>query len=324
MLINLDSEDSDALTVGSAGGGDVELRLPVEWDGPGTGTAGAELRVSDLSGGHSGLQIDEPHANAIKLLVDALERLRSAELEYRLASVDGGSASNAIPRRAIAGLEIAAGDLPLAERLAGEALDAARASWGATEPGMTIELGAAPSHASVLTGGATARLLNLLHRLPHGVLTRSERFAATVETSANLAVIETDPAMVRILTSVRSFSDAGLGAVEATIGELAKGAAASCEVTGGYPAWEPLAESHLVEAAVEAYRGTYGREPRIDVLHAGLECGAFVAGKPGLEAVSFGPRINDAHTPREHVYASTVTSTWELLVALLGELSSRA
>lgn len=320
MLINLDSEDSEAVTVGSAGGGDVELTLPVGRECPWPGSDGVVLRLSGLGGGHSGLQIDEPRANGIKLLVEALERLRSAGLDYRLASIDGGSATNAIPRGAVAVLEIPAGELALARRLVGEGLDELRTSWAATEHGMRLELGAAQAPASLLVEDAATRLLDLLRRLPHGVLARSERFPDTVETSANLAVVETGPAVVRVLTSVRSFSDAGLRAVQAGIGELADDIGASREVTDGYPLWEPLAQSRLVDAAVAAYRRTYGREPRINVLHAGLECGAFVRRRPGLEAVSFGPRIGDAHTPKEHVYASTVESTWQLLVGLLGDL----
>ena len=321
VLINLDSEDSDALTIGAAGGADVEVRLPVVLASPDPGMGGAELSVSGLVGGHSGLQIHEPRANAIKVLAEGLEGLRSAGVDFRLASIEGGSAHNAIPRGAVAGLAIETGGLPAAEDVVASLMGELRASWAETEPGMVLELRSASVHSSVITEDAEARLLELLRSLPHGVLANSERFAGVVDTSANLAVVETGPAAVTVLVSVRSLSDPGLRVVQADIRELAGTVGAGCKVAHGYPAWEPRAESPLTQAAVAAYKRTYGREPRMDILHAGLECGAFVSKKPDLDVVSFGPRIEQAHTPKEHVYASTVTSTWELLVNLLGNLA---
>lgn len=319
-LINLDSEDPDAITIGSAGGGEAEITLPFAGEPPARSLPGAELRVSGLRGGHSGLQIQEPHLNGIKLLGDALAGLRTAGVDFRLAEIAGGSARNAIPRGAVARLGIEAGKLEAAQAAVAALVGDSEAKLRAIEPRLEIELSEAPRPESVLAPAATDRLLELLRALPHGVVAQSARFAGVVETSANLALAETRADAVSLLTSVRSLSMGGLRGAQEEIRAVARSHGASCDLTDDYPVWEPRTESPLRDAAVAAYRRTYGKEPRIDVLHAGLECGAFLAKKPDLDAISIGPRIRDAHTPQEHVYASTVEATWRLLVSLLEEL----
>jgi len=320
-LINLDSEDADALTIGSAGGSDVDLAVPVSRESPASDLLGVELRLSGLRGGHSGLQIHEPRANALKVIGDALEKLRGAGLGVRLVSLEGGSAHNAIPRVATASLGIAPDALPEAGVLVKNLLGELREPWASAEPGLALELTEGLTPTSVLAEDAVTRISSLLHELPHGVLERSTRFHDTVETSANLAAIRIGHVEAEILTSVRSLSAARLVEIQEGIRELAVASGAHAEINDEYPAWEPRERSPLLKAAVAAYQGVYGREPRLDVLHGGLECGVIIAKKPDLDAVSFGPLIREAHTPAEHVYASTVATTWELLVALLGRLA---
>jgi dipeptidase D len=320
VLLNLDSEDADALTIGSAGGCDVDVVVPLAREATASAAVGARLDVSGLRGGHSGIQIDEPRANAVKLLAELLSGLRDAGVPLGISTIEGGSAHNAIPRSASASLAFVADQSVTIRRLVEDHAERLSDQWGANEPGLTIALVQAPAPGSVIVDAVTGRLLELLRELPHGVLAMSARLD-TVETSANLAGLVTDESRAKILTSLRSLATAPLREVEDRIRELARHSAAAVEVNDGYPAWEPREHSPVLEAAIAAYRRTYGKDPRLDVLHGGLECGAIVAKKPSLDAVSFGPLIRDAHTPMEHVYASTVTTTWALLLTLIAELA---
>ena len=57
--------------------------------------------MQGLKGGHSGLDIHRQRANANKILARALDHIKAA-CDIRLASVQGGTAHNAIPRDATA------------------------------------------------------------------------------------------------------------------------------------------------------------------------------------------------------------------------------
>ncbi|HEX3911345.1 MAG TPA: beta-Ala-His dipeptidase [Solirubrobacteraceae bacterium] len=318
-LVNLDSEDDRALTVGCAGGADARLVLPVTREPTPAGRRGVALRVSGLRGGHSGVRIHEPHANAIVLAATAVARLLDAGLHHRIASFTGGSAHNAIPREAVVELTFAK-DASLAE--ADKLLAELRREWQEREPGLAIELQDRPSPpGETIAERDAAALIGLLARLPHGVLAMSERYEDTVETSANLAILTTDAAAVEILMSVRSLAAGALAELQQRIAVEAESAGAVATAGPGYPGWEPRERSPLLDASIEAYREVYGERPAIVLVHGGLECGAIVSKRPSLDAISFGPTIEGAHTPEERVSVSSVGRSYELLLALLRRLA---
>lgn len=317
-LINLDSEDDTALTVGCAGGADVKIQLALEQERLGAGWSCAELRVSGLTGGHSGVQIHEHRANAIKLLVAVIDRLRDGGVDLRLVSLTAGTAHNAIPLAGTVRLAIADDAMAPAVELAAGIAAELEQDWRTDERRMSIafdRLGSAVGEAAAER--ASSRLLSLLRELPHGVLAMSRDFPGTVATSVNLAIVSAHGAHADVQTSVRSLSVGELDGVVSRVRALAVEREGSVEVAGGYPGWEPRKDSPLVAAAAVAFERVHGRPPTIEIVHGGLECGVLVAKRPDLDAVSLGPRIREAHTPREHVYASTVAGTWTVLVTLL-------
>ena len=322
-LINLDSEDDDALTVGCAGGADVKIRLELEQEPLDAGWSAVELSVSGLTGGHSGVQIHEHRANAIKQLVVMIDRLREGGVELRLFSLTAGTAHNAIPLAGAARLAIAGDALERTRALVAEVASELTQEWGVDEPGLAIELRSLDGPLQRAAGaGGSDRLLSLLRELPHGVLAMSEDFPGTVATSINLAMVATDGAQVEVQTSARSVSADVLAAIVARVEQVARENGASATLEGGYPGWEPTPDSPLLAAAARAYEHIHGTQPKIEVVHGGLECGALIAKIPDLDAISIGPRIREAHTPREHVYASTVAGTWRVLITLLEELAA--
>ncbi|MBV9467722.1 MAG: aminoacyl-histidine dipeptidase [Abitibacteriaceae bacterium] len=323
MLINLDSEDPDELTIGCAGGAGTVLHLPVTFEPTPPGWVGREVVVSGLRGGHSGVQIHEHLANAIKLLMGALLYIQDSGDDFGLAAIHGGSAHNAIPRDAWARLAVGRESLAMLERIIPEVARAMRNQWGDDEPDLALTVREMTTPNEVITRRDFNRLLNLLDDLPHGVINMSQVFPGKVETSTNLAVVETREGQIEIATSSRSFLAEELQKVQNRIASNGRNAGAEVEVRDGYPGWEPVANSRLLQVTDEVYRQIFRKAPQVQVVHAGLECGVIVSKIPGMEAISFGPTIRGAHTPEEHVYISTVASIWRLLVALLATLSAR-
>jgi dipeptidase D len=322
-LINLDSEDPDEITVGCAGGAGTSLILPLQREVQSEAHSEVvesqlfyEIVVSGLQGGHSGIQIHEPLANAIKVLIRVLDALP----DFHLVSIDGGNAHNAIPRDATAIIVVASTHKAGIENAVLQIHAQLQNQWQHDEPSLEISLRETPVRKTALTQNSHNTLLQLLRDVPHGVLQMSETFAGKVETSANLATVQTRDADAEIHISVRSFIASELDNVQAQLRVLGESASAKIEVRDGYPGWEPRAESGLLQTAREIYPQIYGVAPKVEVVHAGLECGAIVSKYPGMEAVSFGPLIRGPHTPEEWVSISSVEQSWQFLEKLLARL----
>lgn len=321
LLINLDSEDPRELTVGCAGGAGMTLTLPVTTEAPPDGLESRSVVVAGLKGGHSGVQIHERLANAIQLLTTALLAARDAGADFSLASVRGGNAHNAIPRDAAAELLLPSSGIPALEGAVERVRASLRAEWGADEPDLSLTVVEAPGPARVLSAADRDRVLGLLDALPHGVQAMSGAFPGKVETSCNLAQVRTHQDAIVIGTSSRSFVPEELDALQARIARTGERAGARVDAREGYPGWEPDPDSGLLHTTERVYREVFGTAPEVQVIHAGLECGVIVSKLPGMEAISFGPRIEGAHTPEERVAISTVASTWRLLTALLAAIA---
>jgi dipeptidase D len=328
LLINLDSEDPDELTVGCAGGAGTILKLPVQTEPAPPGWVGREVVVTGLKGGHSGVQIHEPLANAIKLLAGVLPRIEEAGIPFRIASgsLHGGSAHNAIPRDASAIVALspralAPGTFHALERAVEGLRAALLEEWGKDEPGLALEVREIPPPGRVFREAENSRILSLLHDLPHGVLKWSDAFPGKVETSSNLAQLRTGEDVVEVCTSSRSFVAAELASVQQRIRSLGEATGAIIEARDSYPGWQPDRNSRLLEISKRVYEQVMGKAPEVQVVHAGLECGAIVSKLPGMEAISFGPLIRGAHTPEEHVTISTVGATWKILIRLVETLA---
>ena len=325
VLINLDSEDPDELTIGCAGGAETFIKLPLDSAPIETPVSsqliGCKLVVSGLKGGHSGVQIHEPLANAIKLLAGVLRAIAAADMDFSLALLTGGSAHNAIPRDAFAEFAIAPEEWQSLEEIMAETVRALRAQWIESEPDLSVALSSIECPRQIMPLSSQREFINLLGNLPHGVLKMSEVFPDKVQTSTNLAGVHFGEDSIEIANSSRSFVEEDLKQVQQNIRELGVAAGAQVEVSAGYPGWEPDPNSQLLKITRAAYETVYGKPARVEVIHAGLECGVIVSKKPEMEAISFGPLIRGPHSPEENLAISTVEPIWKLLVAVLADLA---
>ena len=320
LMINLDSEDPDEITIGCAGGAGTSLILPLTREAL-ADSSRWQIVVGGLAGGHSGVEIAKPLGNAIKILVEVVNAARIEALDLRLIEIEGGTAHNAIPRDATSHIAVPDAQKADFERAFDARAAEIKAEWKHDEPDLTISV--APSHSISLpiNAAGSATILELLRALPHGVAAMSARYEGKVQTSSNLAEVETREHELEVHVSNRSFLASDIANLQATEANLGEAAGAQIMVREGYPGWEPRDESPLREKTIAVYRRVMGREPLVEVVHAGLECGLLSEKFPGLDAISFGPLIKGAHTPEEWTSIQSTGEIWEILTALLEDLA---
>lgn len=317
-MINMDSEEEGTFTVGCAGGKDTTITLPVHRTATPEGGAFYEIQVSGLSGGHSGIDIQRPIGNANEILGRALRTL-ARQTQMRLVDIRGGSAHNAIPRDARAIFWAAEPTVSAVETRLTLLTQQIRSELLDSELRMTVTRAGEPSSEPV-TADDSVTAVDLLIALPHGVDRMSAQIGGLVESSSNLATVRTSSESITVLTSQRSSVSSRLEAISTRIGAVAALAGARAEHTEGYPAWEPRLDSPLLDQAKRTYAELFGREPHVDVIHAGLECGVIGSIYPDMDMISLGPTIAGAHSPDERLDLESLQRVWDFLVRLLETL----
>lgn len=321
VFINLDSEEEDTVYIGCAGGGDTHLTLPIERICPPGDTIALRIKVSGLKGGHSGVDIHEGRANAIKVLTRMLrEGMRSVN-GIMLAELKGGNKRNAIPREAEAVVVVSKKEAEvfhISVKTEGENVSS---EYNAIEPDfrITIENTDVPSDAAGLS--SSSKILSVLTSMPHGVLSMSKDIPNLVETSTNLAIVNLGEKELNVEVSSRSSIKSALNWAKDIHRAVAELSGALIEEPEGYPGWTPDLNSHVLEVVSEVHEKLFGKPPEKKAIHAGLECGLFKEKFPWMDMVSFGPQIEHPHSPSERVKISSVEKFWKLIRETLRALA---
>ena len=315
-MINLDSEEEGIFLAGCAGGARIRCHLGT----PASEHGGRiwQVTLGGLKGGHSGGEIHRERGNS-NLLMGRFLRGLSRELETGLLSCQGGMADNAIPRESVARILVPEGAEEKLRAFAAAWEKEAGAELASRDPGffLRLERGEA-ERALCLWGEELDRCAAYWSSLPNGAQAMSQDIEGLVETSLNLGVLhfsarEGLEADFSVRSSIESAKRALLDKVEA-LTELAGG---TCRVEGDYPGWAYRVHSPLREKMTALYEEMYGRKPRIEAIHAGLECGLLAAKITDLDCVSMGPDMRDIHTAQETLSISSTARVWEYLVRLL-------
>jgi dipeptidase D len=317
ILLNLDSEDQGVFTIGCAGGKDALLSLESAKVDIEAGAKGMEITVGGLVGGHSGVDIHRGRANANKLLSRVLASL-IREAKAAIVSISGGSVRNAIPRDARAIVAIRAEHVGKALQLVEESASVFQSEYHSTDRNISLSADPVSLNGSKrYTNESGANLIHLLRVLPNGPREYSADIHGLVETSSNMAVIEENGGSVQVHTSQRSSVMSQLDDLTEAIVSAGTLAGASVRSENSYPPWTPRTDSELLRRAKDVYVDVFSKEPKIEAIHAGLECGVIGAKYPGMDMISFGPTIRHAHSPDECVNIPSIESTWKYLKALL-------
>ena len=317
-LINLDSETEGVLCVSCAGGVSVTTHLQVV-EKPAF-PQGVLVRISGCMGGHSGQEIDKGRANAIRELGRFLYALRT-HTPFRIARVQGGTQDNAIPSSAEAVLtfpeEENASVVMEQARLAQEVF---RKEYALTDPEISVTCETTQTGGTAFGTHTTNRVIAAMRGLPNGVQRMSPQAGGPVQTSVNLGFVETSFGEVNLHFCVRSSVASEKTEVVERIKCLTEFLGGYTTLAGDYPGMPYLEDSPLRDTMVDVFRQQYGKEPVVEAIHAGLECGLFAGGIEGLDYVSIGPDMEGIHSVSETLDIASTQRTWKYLTAVLERL----
>jgi len=317
-LLNLDSEETGIITVGTAGYEVADYTVPARLETT-TGYAALSISIFGLAGGHSGIDIHRPRLNSIKLAIGALEILRET-FPVRIGRFEGGEATNSIPARAgctvLLPAESKRRGISLLEKWREQTLSQFRVN----EPGLEISINEVDQE-KAYTRERTETICRLLKEIPHGPLEFSKDIEGLVKSSNNLARVRGKEDGFEINASYRSSVELDeLGRRLRSIGEKH---GAEVKQHSRLPGWTAKPTSPFNRLVQEHYRTVLGKPVTQKAYHAGLECGIFMGIVPNLEMASIGPEIRAVHTPAENVEIPSVALLWEVLsriIAGMGEL----
>ncbi|TFD97809.1 aminoacyl-histidine dipeptidase [Dysgonomonas capnocytophagoides] len=319
ILLNLDTEEEGELCIGCAGGIDENVSWQYKDVEAPAGDVAVKVSLKGLKGGHSGGEIHLGRANANKLMFRFLkEAVRS--LDARLASVEGGSLRNAIPREAFAVLTVLPENADALMDLVDDYNDLYCEEFAEIETNLTLKAEKVDLPKTVLPEEIQDDVINAVVACPNGVISMLQSFPGIVESSTNIASIKSGEGKVEIKFLTRSSSESKKEALDSMIESVFSLADAKVEAVNGYPGWQPNAHSKVLEVMKSLFVSQFGREPQVQVVHAGLECGIILGSTPGLDIVSFGPTIMNPHSPDEFVEIDTVERFYHYLTAILSEL----
>lgn len=306
-LINIDSGDEGVFTVGCAGGARADISLKLEKSK--ITSPVYEVKIGGLRGGHSGVEIDKGRLNANKLIGELLSKI---PCDFNLISLSGGEKDNVIPSSCKALVATSANLTEIAESFKTKAVIS-------TDPDLWVEV--TPTTATAGYSYETSKkAIELITSLPNGIIAMSEEIEGLVQTSLNLGVMEVNNDVLNLSFAVRSSVNAEKLELLERLHNIANEFGAKYNSHSHYPAWEYKKDSPLREKMIKAFKKCYGKEPVIEAIHAGLECGLFCDKILGLDAVSFGPNLFEIHTCREHLSVSSVERSYDLLVEVLKSL----
>lgn len=316
LLLNIDSEDEGVFTVSCAGGATVECSIPYKTEM--IHAQVLEIRIDGFTGGHSGVEINKGRANANCVMGRILLNLFQ-NVGMRIMAVNGGEKDNAIANASEAAIAVLPEVMEKAKDIVNNTFLEVKEEYKITDFNAKLTMNVIEEGLiEPLSGPATLATVILLANMPNGVQRMNPEMPDMVQTSLNLGIVRTQMDAVKLSYSVRSSSESEKNFLIEKLRSLTEifGGEIKCE--GVYPGWEYNANSRLRNTCIEAYKELYdGKEPIVEGIHAGLECGLFASKLEGLDAISFGPDMRYVHTTDERLSISSTQRTWILLVKIL-------
>ncbi len=320
IFLNLDSEDEGVFTIGCAGGADSDITFPLQRKEPGEGDL-YRLKIFGLRGGHSGIDISMGRGNAILFLTQMLSESKE-EFPLELVRMEGGNKRNAIAREAWADLIVDPAQSQNLFSSLQETFEKLHSKFSEVEKEAKFSFEKSDEQKeNTILPDTKNTLLRLLSSLPHGVIAMHPEIEGLVETSTNLAIINTLDDHAQIICSSRSAVASQLNATRDKISQTSEHAGAKVFQEEGYPGWTPNLQSPLLKTLKEVHIKTFQKEAKVEAIHAGLECGIIGEKFPGMDMISFGPTIEHPHSPEERVHIDSVETFWTFLSEVLAELA---
>ncbi len=319
-LLNIDSEDEGVFTVGCAGGVRADCSIPMAI----TKKIGivCEITTSGFLGGHSGIEIDKGRANA-NVILGRFFLFLKGKVACDIVDMSGGVKDNVIPKNAKATFTVTKTDVEAVKRAVKEFNKEIANEYATADPNVELVLqineAEHEEEYTVLSEESKEKVITALNIMPNGVQVMSQDLPGLVETSLNLGVLKVDGAELHLCFSVRSSITTAKEYLTAKLQQITETLGGTIAYHGDYPGWAYARESKLRDLCVKVYERQYGAKPKIEVIHAGLECGILASKIKGLDCISIGPNMADVHTPDEVISISSIARVWEFIKAILAE-----
>lgn len=317
-LLNVDSEDLGTITISSAGGGGTDFILPIKFKELKNCKA-IEIFVSGLQGGHSGIDIDLPRLNAIKIGIDGLLALQDESIQIK--NINAGTVHNAIPRSFTAEIVFPKEKRKSVKKKLNDWKNKTLTIGREAEPKLKIEIKNS-SASKAISNEKTKATLELLDEIFHGPISFSKEITGLVQTSNNLATIKTTKNEILIHVSTRSSVNEELAEARKRLKELGEEKGFTVELDEAYPGWKPNIQSPFLNLVKEKYDEVTQAPTKLVAIHAGLECGLFLALDSNLQVASIGPNIKNAHSPDEYVEIASVGIIWTIIKKLIEDMGT--
>lgn len=321
ILLNLDTEDDDELSIGCAGGIDTNTTYTYQETSINKGWEILKIKLRGLLGGHSGMDIDKGRGNANKWMARLLWELKQSH-SFQLISFDGGSLRNAIPREATC--RIAVENSELARKKLLQTIANFNQEYYNIEPEHIFEIESVVSSGDAMSDEDCTKILNTLCSVHNGVFRMSPQIKELVEASSSLARVIIHEGTFTTQSLQRSSVESTKNEVSMAIKSAFENMGANVEQGGDYPGWEPNRNSSILKIMEDLYKNLFKEIPQVKACHAGLECGILGKHLPGVEMISFGPNIRAAHSPDEKVQISSVQKFWSFLIETLKHIPHNA
>lgn len=319
ILLNLDTEDDDELSIGCAGGIDTNTTYNLTMVDAPKDSAALKIELRGLLGGHSGMDIHLGRANSNKLMNRLLYHLYSI-CTLKLAELEGGSLRNAIPRESVAVIVFPKDDYKTVHAEIEKFIDTLFSEYSTIETEMKWNVTDVELPTKVISVKDLSAILHAIYSVPNGVFRMSPDMPGLVEASTSLAKVLVKDGKFITQSLQRSSVDSTKSDVANAVRTSFESVGVAVVQNGEYPGWQPLPESDIVQLMAKLYRDRFKSEPQIKACHAGLECGILGKHFPKMEMISFGPNIRGAHSPDEKVQISSVQKFWGLYLETLSKI----
>ncbi len=323
IMLNLDTEDDDELTIGCAGGVDVTgTGVYGQVDTP-ENMQGFTLSVKGLTGGHSGMDIHKGRGNANKLMNRILYQAANT-FGLRIAAIDGGSLRNAIPRESFATVAVPNEKVDGFKKFIAKQTTILINEHATTDGDMQILCNEVDAPTHLAAADFQTKLLRAVYACPNGIYRMSPDIEDLVQTSNNVARILVKDGTYSLQCLTRSSVDSEKMDMANSIKSAFELLGADVSFSGDYPGWTPKPGADIVKVMNDLYSEMFDGKANVNACHAGLECGILGTNYPAMEMISFGPNIRGAHSPDEKVQISSVQKYWKFLLETLKRIPLKA
>ena len=309
ILLNLDTEEDDEICIGCAGGIDITVSNKFQLETPRGEQSFLKITIDGLTGGHSGAEIHKGLGNANKILFSVLAEI-STFCSLNICEISGGGLRNAIPRECNVVISIDNNKIDEVQKLLSQINLQNKIDLKPTDPNFSLTSIIVDFYDDQLNSLDSSALINAINDCPNGVYKMSNSIDGLVETSNNLANIQFKNSELLLTCLTRSSVEISKMELSDKISSIFTKIGYKCSLSGGYPGWEPNVNSETLKNAISSYTRLFTNKPKVNVIHAGLECGIIGSHYPDMEMISFGPTILGAHSPDERASVKSTQKFW--------------